>query len=154
MKFLGLDLGTKMGHASWDGRQVKSGIASFALKRGDSPGMRYHHFNTWLREKMNELEPDIVVYEAPHHRGGAATEVACGFSTRVQEACALTETDHTSVHTATLKLYATGNGRASKAAMRAAAIEAWPGVIWLSDDHVDARWVLAWTMEKFGETVA
>jgi Holliday junction resolvasome RuvABC endonuclease subunit len=47
------------------------------------------------------------------------------------------------VHPNTLKLYATGNGRADKAAMKAAMAEAFPEVLATSSDERDALWLAA-----------
>lgn len=47
------------------------------------------------------------------------------------------------VHPNTLKLYATGNGRADKTAMKGAAMEAFPEVRTASSDERDALWLAA-----------
>ena len=92
--------------------------------------MRYLRFRRWLGEqglcfgnKVFVPKVELVVYEQTHHRGGAATEVAAGFATRVQEFCAVHGIEHAAVHSATLKKYVTGSGRADKLAMQKASIE-------------------------------
>ncbi len=125
MKILALDTGTRCGWAWWDEKRRESGVQVFDVKRGESPGMRYLRFNKWLtefvdwcgREKIADL---LVVYEQTHNRGGAATEVAAGFATRVQEAAARWGCQHVAVHSGTLKKWTTGSGNAKKPAMVAA----------------------------------
>ena len=119
MTIFALDLGTSTGWALTDGVTVESGVQTFDVKRGESPGMRYVRFNAWLSDTA--IIPDLIVYEQTHQRGGAATEVAAGLATRVQEYCAREKCEHTAVHTATLKKWATGSGRGGKTAMIAAA---------------------------------
>jgi crossover junction endodeoxyribonuclease RuvC len=153
MRVLALDLGTKTGWAArFDSGAVESGTKVFDVPRGDSPGVRYLAFRAWLRKRLREVEPELVAFEKAHHRGGAATEVAAGFSTRVLEYCAEAGIEHTSVHTATLKKHATGKGNANKALMLQAAAERW-GMTFESDDEADARCVLAWALETFAAEV-
>lgn len=122
MNILALDLGTQTGWASLYGESVESGTESFDLKRGESGGMRYLHFRRWLSDDM--VVPgylNLMVYEQTHQRGGAATEVAAGLATRVQEIAAEHGIDYAAVHSATLKKWATGKGNADKGAMIEAA---------------------------------
>jgi crossover junction endodeoxyribonuclease RuvC len=153
MKILALDLGTKTGWAArFAGGAVESGTQVFDVRRGESPGMRYIRFRAWLTQMLDHVQPDLVAFEQAHHRGGAATEVAAGFSTRVLEFCAEAGIEHTSVHTATLKKHATGKGNAKKAVMIEAAEARW-GMTFKSDDEADARCVLAWALERFAGEV-
>ena len=119
MKILALDCATKTGWAWIDTEQREpiSGVESFTKKRGDSNGMMFLRFNGWLdREWANDSsKPKAVYYERAHHRGGAATEIAVGLSTRVQEWCAKHNIECCAVHTSKLKKHVTGKGNASKA---------------------------------------
>jgi len=121
---LALDLGTRTGWALCEGGRIESGVQVFDVKRGESPGMRYVRFNRWLAGMYvgGPSSPDIVVYEQTHNRGGAATEVAAGFATRVQEWAATYGVQHAAVHSATLKKFTTGSGRGQKDAMHSAAL--------------------------------
>lgn len=150
---LGLDLGTHTGWAAiYPDDHVESGVQHFELARGDSPGMRWLRFNAWLDEVLRLTHPDLVVYEQAHHRGGAATEIAIGFATRVQEACAEWGIEHTTVHSATLKKFATGSGRAGKPEMIEAAETRWG--MQLTDDEADARWVAEWARIEYAEEIS
>ena len=94
----------------------------------------------------------LVAYEAAHHRGGAATEVALGFATNVQAACALYGWEHTTVHSATLKKHVTGSGRASKDAVVAAMRLRWGREV-EDDNEADALAVLAWAVDTIAVKV-
>lgn len=84
--------------------------------------MRFLRFRAWFKELCNELVlPQVIVYESPHHRGGAATEVAYGFLTEVKTRAATQSIELMPVHSQTLKKAMTGSGNASKAAMTAEA---------------------------------
>ena len=147
---LALDLATHTGWAlGWETAR-ESGVQVFDVKRGESPGMRYVRFRRWLvdlvfshlPEGMAELEDvALIVYEQAHQRGGAATEVAAGFTTRVQEFCAEHGLEHAAVHSGTLKKYATGKGNAKKPDMLAAA-RTKLGYAGSDDNEADALWLL------------
>ncbi|MGA2260608.1 MAG: hypothetical protein ABSH28_04130 [Acidobacteriota bacterium] len=95
MRVLALDPGTRTGWALAESGHTGSGVQVFDVKRGESPGIRYLRFNRWLEDLAGEAsKADLIVYEQPHHRGGAATEVAAGFSTRAQEFCARHGIEH------------------------------------------------------------
>lgn len=140
MNLLALDLGTSTGWALLEDGRIESGVETFAVKRGESPGMRYVHFNRWLDHIAPAAAPGrtlgLVVYEQFHQRGGAATEIAAGLATRVQEFCARHGIEHAAVHTATLKKWTTGRGGASKTEMLEACARRWRRVD--SDDEADA----------------
>ena len=131
---------------------MESGWQNFALKRGESPGMRFLMFRQWLAVMLGVNRPDVVVYEQAHHRGGAATEVGVGLTTRVQEECASRDIPYAAVHTATLKKWATGSGRASKQDMMARASEI-AGRDIPSDDEADAICLLDYGLAMYGGKV-
>lgn len=127
----------------------ESGVQIFDLKRGESPGMRWLSFRAWLEKiKTNGLKPDLVVFEMVHHRGGAATEIAHGFVTRLQEFSAKEQSEYFSVHSATLKKWATGSGRAEKKEMIAAA-QLRTGRDIRDDNEADAILLLYYAQEHF-----
>ena len=141
MNVLALDLATRSGWALMENGRLESGVETFDVKRGESPGTRYLRFNRWLDEFA--LHPsaglpriELIVFEAANQRGGAATEVAAGFSTRVLEFCARHGIEHASVHSGTLKRFTTGKGNASKQEMLEAVARRWKRVD--TDDEADA----------------
>lgn len=127
MIILALDCATKTGFCLMkDGKIIESGMQDFTKRRGESNGMLFIKFRAWLvplvcqirrlyvDHQTNSNEPIILAYESAHHRGGAATEICVGLVTRVLEIAAEYGAETMPVHTATLKKFATGNGRASK----------------------------------------
>jgi hypothetical protein len=122
LRILALDLATTTGWArnwDWDGKwdEKRSGSHSFALKRGESAGMRWIYFRNWLSELVRGSSLDVIVFEAPligPMRSGTAAEIAYGMSTRVQEYAHTWGSEYRPVHNATLKLWLTGKGNAPK----------------------------------------
>ncbi|MDQ5872373.1 MAG: hypothetical protein M3547_09255 [Acidobacteriota bacterium] len=155
MRILALDLGTQTGWAYWDGARRESGVQVFDVKRGESPGMRYVRFNNWISFVFDQggTPPEIVVYEQTHNRGGAATEIAAGFATRVQEFCARHHLEHSAIHSATLKKWTTGKGNAKKPDMVAAVVRRWPvdcpRTHPLGDDEADAIALLEYAKTEY-----
>lgn len=149
MKILALDLATKTGFAT-NFPTRESGVVKFDVKRGESPGMRYIRFVSWLREMISMVQPDLIVSEKAHHRGGAATEVAAGFATHLQSTVAdIGNLETTTVHTGTVKKFATGKGNSGKPAMMAA-FEKKYGRAPVDDNEADACFILGWAEEEFG----
>lgn len=154
MKILALDCATKTGWAMNCAGGTESGVQAFELRRGNSPGMRFLEFRRWLLDLVRTYQPDVLVYEQAHHRGGATTELCVGMVTRVMEIAAEAGLEYRGVHTATLKSYACGKGNADKAAMIQAAMDRF-GPRWtnraLDDNEADALCLLAWAEDGFPE---
>ena len=160
MNLLALDLGTRTGWALSEGGRIESGVQDFTPRRGESAGMRYLHFNRWLlrvhREGFREGQDrpcDLIVYEMPHLRGGAAATVLAGLQTRVEEFCAARGIEHAPVHSATLKKFTTGSGRGDKNSMLVAAdkrgwIPRAPGDLYPDDNEVDAICLLHYALAE------
>lgn len=151
MNILTLDCGTKTGWASLVDGRIESGVQDFSLKRGESKGIRFLRFNTWLVGMLELIKPHIVVYELAHFRGGHATEILVGMTTRIEEFCEERGIEYSSVHSATLKKFATGGGRANKEDMITTAQVKFNRPDLSSDDEADALHALAWGREEFGE---
>ena len=150
MNILALDCGTKTGWASFADGRIESGVQDFSLKRGESKGIRFLRFNTWLNAMLKLTKSDVVVYEMAHFRGGHATEILVGMTTRIEEFCESNNIEYSSVHSGTLKRFATGKGNASKEALRRAAVQKYKRIV-DNDDEADALHILAWAREEFGK---
>jgi len=120
-RILALDLGSRVGFAV-DG---ESGFMDMGSK-GDTPGKRFVRFFSWLNSKVyagyghpqdGDRLIDKIVYEKPHHRGGASTLVLVGMEAMLLAYAEGQGIETASVHSGTLKKFTTGDGRADKAAM-------------------------------------
>ena len=149
MNILALDCGTKTGYATNLLNGEGSGVVDFKPKARESGGMRFLRFASWLSEMFDLVKPDLVCYEMPHNRGGSATEVLNGMVAIVQKECASRGIEYTTVHSATLKKFATGSGRAGKEDMIHRATEVFNKRI-LDDNEADALWLLEYAKEEFG----
>lgn len=147
---LALDTATKTGWALIKGGSVyESGVQDFSKKRGESNGAMFLRFRSFLRDIIRQADPEIVIYEQAHHRGGAATEICVNLTGRVQEACAEAGIQYAAIHTASLKKWATGKGKGDKAAMIAEA-EKRTGKKITSDDEADAILLGLMAYEEYG----
>jgi len=153
MKLLAIDQGTVTGWAAQANGELYYGTQDFTPKRGESAGMRFLRFGGWLWE-MNELVGGIeaIIHEQPHHRGGAAAQVALGLTAKIQEFAAKHNCEVTMVHASRLKKWATGKGNASKAEMIARCVEL--GHKPETDDEADALLMLFYFLDRLGETHA
>jgi hypothetical protein len=146
---VGYDPGTLCGWASWDGSRLESGVQDFSLKRGESPGMRWLRVNQWLDDLAGLLGPiALIAWEQSFQKSGYAKEIMDGFVTRFQEQAAKIGAATTSVHTNTLKKYATGSGRADKTAMMTAARDR--GWSPQDDNECDALFVAQYVRDEIG----
>ena len=148
MNILALDCGTKTGWASFVDGRVESGVQDFSLKRGESKGIRFLRFNTWLNDMLELIKPYVVVYEMAHLRGGSPTEILVGMTTRIEEFCESKNIEYSSVHSSALKKFATGSGKANKEDMRRAAVLKYERIV-DNDDEADALHALAWAGQEF-----
>lgn len=146
---LSLDTGTKTGWCLWDkGKVIESGVQDFTKRRGESNGAMFLRFRYWLREIVQKNHVTFVVYESAHHRGGATTEICINLTGRVQEHCTSVGIEYTSIHSGTLKKYATGHGDAGKPAMIKAAkaiLKRKPA----DDNEADAVLMAKWASENY-----
>jgi len=158
MRILAIDAGLSTGWAVFFGNingRIESGVQTFKARRGESQGMRFLYFRTWIERIINRIHPDLIVYEMSHHRGGAATELQVGMTTRIQEMCSVLKTDYVKVNTSEVKKFVTGSGRANKEDIIKAANELFksqkrdPGREITSDDEADAICILAWALNEF-----
>lgn len=114
MKVLGIDQATHTGFAV-----VEPGILHTSgthVLRGQV-AQRFSEFAAWFRNMLKTHLPDLVVYEKPHFRGYDSTLSGVGLISLIQMICYETGTQCTGVHTATLKKFATGYGKATKTEM-------------------------------------
>lgn len=149
---LGLDLATITGWAIWkDGKFPYCGAVDFGWYREKA---EHGHNGHMFDQLLAELEAHILVngvtvlaYELAHHRAGPATRIGVGMNSIVLMAAAQYNVRVMEVHTATLKKWATGNGRAEKKDMIVAA-QKLSGIGEMDDNTADAICVAAWAAER------
>ena len=137
------DLATKTGYCV-NGEQAEGGMIEFPVGRGESPGSRYMLFVKWAKDFLKKHQPDLVLYEQFHMRGGAATEIACGLATHLQTVCAMLDINHANVHSLTLKAHALGDVKGNKKQAKELMIKACVtklDIIPDDDNHCDAIWL-------------
>lgn len=139
---LALDIGSTMGWAKrLDDDSTRAG--SWVLVKGR---------RKWrdLVERLDEANDDdcieLVVYEVPStvYKSAQAARSMLGLEAMIQYWCEVRRKPTQSVIPTALKKHMTGNGRADKDAMKAAARERYPGVKFDSSHAGDALCVLAW----------
>lgn len=155
---LALDLGTKLGFAlgeatSQGEMRYRSGMAKFADDESDHPGQRWIRLWSHL-DKLHEEYGPVAVAVLEDFVGGLRTaDSGKQFSSRapivygslrsIVEAWACNwKIPVLTVNPSTLKKAATGNGRAKKPEMRAAAARRWSIVEVADDNHADALCIL------------
>jgi Holliday junction resolvasome RuvABC endonuclease subunit len=96
--------------------------------------------------KLLDGKIDVICYEQAHHRGGAATACCVGLVTEVQAFAAEHNIEIMPVHSATLKKFATGSGRANKDQMiEAAKARGWNPQ---DDNEADACLILEYGLNE------
>lgn len=146
---LALDVASKCGWCLWnEGKVIESGTEDFTKQRGESNGMLFIKFRRWLNYMLKGSRVSLVIYEQAHHRGGHATEIGVNLTGRVQEVCADLSIEYTTVHSGTLKKWATGSGSADKQEMMVAATRIL-GRKPIDDDEADAVMMAAYASEKY-----
>ena len=163
MKILALDCATRLGWASKHELAGREGLdwghEDFPIPRGSSAGMRWINFLAWLERMIDQVKPELIVFEQPFigaMRSGTAAEIAYGMSTRVQQVAEARGIDYRPVSAAVLKKWATGKGNAGKPEMIAAANQklqlGFADEPTISDDNeADAALILLWAMAGMPE---
>lgn len=119
-KLLAMDLGTATGYALRICGKVSISTESFALRKSDSPGMRYLRFVKFLKLLHDATGFTLVVYEKVNrHMGTEAAHVYGAFEGHLHAFCAEHGIDHSGVGVTEIKKFATGKGNANKDAMLA-----------------------------------
>lgn len=153
MRVLALDLGSKCGWAKSD---YEHGVWILG-KQGEPTNVRYDRYREMLRAALTDdvdvVTAKIAVYEKvrSHGRAGSDAQHMYGvFEYITQEECKLAGIPLVAAEVTTIKKYATGNGRASKAEMVYAAQNKWGNAV-KDDNEADALWMMDFVFSR-GET--
>lgn len=142
MVILALDIATKTGWAT----DVDSGVIDLSLKRGESPGMKTVRFQARIKELIDLIKPDLVVYEQPGGLHKSSIIDAAKLIGVLEVVCERRGIDFSSYPAKTIKQHATKNGNAGKSAMVQAAKDKWSDIKIIDDNHADALWL--WDLAK------
>lgn len=144
MNILGIDPGTKCGYAieGKGGHLVyASGVFDLRARRHEGGGMRYLRFLAHLKEIVQTMRIDAVAYEeVRHHQGVDAAHVYGGIIGVLSSWAEESEIPYKGVPVGTIKRVATGKGNSKKTLVEAAAVDFWPKVAVVDDNHADALW--------------
>lgn len=144
---LSLDLATQTGWAYIANGLISSGSQSFKISKKDYPGQRFLRFRSWLRTIIEEVKPELIVYEdVMKWSSGAASKCYCGLLAILQTECEAKEIPYEGVHVATIKKFATGSGVASKEQMISKAKER--GFTPTDDNEADSLHLLFFCCRK------
>lgn len=150
-KILAIDPATKCGWAHSCGH---SGTWDLSPKRDESAGMRLIRFRGKLRDILNAVGVDVVVFEAARHAAPkmqGALVVQAEIQGVLKEWCEDNHIEYTGVSPSEVKKHATGKGNASKPDMVAAAREKFGHVAIVDDNHADALWILDFAIQNFDQ---
>lgn len=134
MKILALDIATKTGWAT----DTTSGSWDFALKRGESVGMRIVRFTSKVKEMIELEKINLVVYEIPVGRFQSSIIVATEMIGALKLLCEEMKVEYTHFSAKQIKKFWTGNGNAGKPAMIAETKKRFPDLEVIDDNHADA----------------
>jgi len=136
-----------LGYAYWNGKKRKKS-GTVALAEPGEPGLAALGLHRWLRRFTRKTKDGLfVTYEMPIAYGNR-TGVGRGFHLEgiLIAFCEGRGIPYRCVPQPTLKKHSTGNGRADKEMMIAAAAERW-GFDPCDDNEADALCVLGWTLD-------
>lgn len=142
MVILALDIATKTGWAT----DVDSGVIDLSLKRGESPGMKTVRFQARIKELIDLIKPDLVVYEQPGGLHKSSIIDAAKLIGVLEVVCENRGINLSSYTASAIKKHATGKGNAGKPVMVQAAKDKWSDIKIIDDNHADALWL--WDLAK------
>lgn len=149
-EILALDLANKTG---WALSPERSGTHNFHFAAEEVLGARVSRCHAWVFDLTADEPVEAIYYEQSHMRGGPATRSAMALICAVE----MFAYDHRipvyPVHTGTLKLHATGDGKAKKPDMVSAAIDAFSSVEVVDDNHADALWLWDYAQNQPRESI-
>ena len=160
MRVLAFDLADCTGWATRDARgEIVSGVLDLSIANGQHPGARSVRARGALRALAEKHRADVIAWErivsaSTKFRGSDATASLYGLQTQLVEVAFVSGAETHTVAPATLKKFATGDGRADKARMVLEARKRWVGWTPATHDEADARWVLLWAEQTIAARAA
>ena len=119
---LALDLATQTGWAYSSAGIVSSGSQGFQIKKNEGLGQRFLKFRSWLRDQIEVIKPELVVYEeVMRWSSSAAAKCYCGLLAILMTECESKSIKYEGIGVGTIKKAATKKGNATKEEMIQAA---------------------------------
>lgn len=146
---LAFDLATKTGWClvSSQGAILSSGVLDLSREDNEHYGHMFMRLYGFMEKISGGNQRLMLAYEMAHHRAGPSTRIGVGLNATILLFAAQNGlATPLAVHTATLKKWVTGSGRAEKPAMIAWAKEKL-GRDPIDDNEADAVAVALWAME-------
>lgn len=134
MKILALDIATKTGWAT----DTASGVWDFKLKKGESDGMRLIKLRTKVKEVVQAEDIKLVVWERAAGRFKSAIITESELISAVKLFCEENNINYSAYSAKEIKKFFTDNGNASKKLMTDTAIQKYPHIKIIDDNHAEA----------------
>ena len=147
LSILALDPSTKCGWAHSCGQ---SGTWDLTIRRDESTGMRLLRLRGKLKEILESVGVDVVVFEASRHAAPkmqGALVVQAEFQSVIKVWCHDNDVEYRGVSPSEIKKHATGKGNCGKPEMIKAAKEKWPDKKIKDDNEADSLWILDYTQK-------
>ena len=148
---LGLDLGTTTGWCVLCSDTLASGTWDLSGDRWEGGGMRFVRFVGGLADVAQRVRIVLVAYETVvRHASGNASQIYGGFLFNLERWCEVRRPTipYVGLTIEAIKLFATGNAKASKDAMVKSCNDRWlhqgpEGGYVIDDNQADALWIAA-----------
>jgi len=148
MKILSLDPATKCG---WALSNSLSGTWDLSVKQDESSGARYLRLWNYLDELHQSNGIDLIVFEASRNpKHSRAVVILARIQGTIELWATQNDVEYQPVSPMTIKVFATGNNKASKAEMISAAKKYTGRRKIIDDNHADAVLLLELAKEKYG----
>ena len=147
---LALDLATHCGWAVNPPHEEPDFGTEVLPSTGDAVGPFIAAFDAWLKRTIEDQKPALIIYEQPSIFAKTTPQTVIklnGLATHTEFVCHQRSITVRSANPSQLKKFATGNGRADKPMMVAAARRR--GWKVTDDNQADAAWVRAWAIFCF-----
>lgn len=142
---LALDLATVTGWCQLASGVITSGSQTFARHPGnrtrgpDHIGASHAMFDNWLKDRLRQPRPQVVVYEdAGFFKSGAAVQMCVGLRGIMLAQCAKLDIPLVGYSPSSIKKFWTGRGNADKDDMVAATRSRMPLIDLVDDNESDA----------------
>lgn len=148
---LALDMASIVGWSQLSAGLLTSGSQDFRRGKLTHPGAPHGLFDNWLREKLREASPEIVIYEqAGFFKSADAVQICVGFRGVLLAQTAKLGIPVVGYSPTSVKLFWCGSGRGDKGDMMAATRRRLPAVKFCDHNEVDSLGLMHFHLSKIG----